>query len=277
MAQDRHKEDLKKLLVFLGNIIREPENSWFVDELYSMLSSRNDDKNSLAKIEKYLALDYNIDKFVPLIDFSFVAEEYTRECFNADYREMLRYRLGSRGHKIDFSEYCRFSLIIAERALNIFYGKASDIETIKNRLKTFNPSAKIDNATALKDIPFSVKLWSFCNEYKLKSVKQTLDSVREVRNMKSHGHVSTEDDETWFQNVYQQFKRCGFPLRSDGTVDWYTLKNEKPDLWEYYQKEIQNTIAHKRYIQIAWQKEQPFDEINNRLKELVSFIATLLV
>lgn len=277
MAQDRRKEDLKKLLVFLGNIIREPENSWFVDELYSMLSSRNDDKNSLAKIEKYLALDYNIDKFVPLIDFSFVTDEYTRECFNADYREMLRYRFGSRGHKIDFSEYCRFSLIIAERAFNIFYSKDVDIETIKNRLKSFNSSAKIDNATALKDISFSVKLWSFCNEYNLKSVKQTLDSVREVRNMKSHGQVSTEDDETWFQNVYQQFKKCGFPLRSDGTVDWYTLKNENPDLWEYYQKEIQNTVAHKRYIQIAWQREQPFDEVNIRLKELVSFIATLLV
>lgn len=277
MAQDRRKEDLKKLLVFLGNIIREPENSWFVDELYSMLSSRNDDKNSLAKIEKYLGLDYNIDKCVPLIDFSFVADEYTRECFNADYREMLRYRLGSRSHKIDFSEYCRFSLIIAERALNIFYSKESDIETIKDRLKKFNPTAKIENATALKGISLSVKLWSFCNEYKLKSVKQTLDSVREVRNMKSHGQVSTEDDEAWFQNVYQHLKKCGFPLRSDGTVDWYILKNEKPDLWEYYQREIQNTVAHKRYIQIAWQREQPFDEVNNRLKELVSCIATLLV
>ena len=72
MAQDRRKEDLKKLLAFLGNIIREPDNSWFVDELYSMLSSRNDDKNSLAKIEKYLGLEYNIDKFVPLIDFTLV-------------------------------------------------------------------------------------------------------------------------------------------------------------------------------------------------------------
>ena len=91
------------------------------------------------------------------------------------------------------------------------------------------------------------------------------------------GLVSTIDDETWFQNKYQQFKKCGFPLRSDGTVDWYTLKNEKPDLWEDYQKEIQNTVEHKRYIQIAWQREQPFDEVNNRLKELVSFIATLLV
>lgn len=54
-------------------------------------------------------------------------------------------------------------------------------------------------------------------------------------------------------------------------------KSEKPDLWKFYQKEIQNTIEHKRYIQIAWQREQPFDEVNNRLKELVSFIASLLV
>ena len=73
MAQDRHKEDLKKLLVFLGRIIHDPENSWFVDELYSMLPSKRDDEKSLAKIEKYLGLDYNIDKVVPLIDFSFVA------------------------------------------------------------------------------------------------------------------------------------------------------------------------------------------------------------
>ena len=279
MAQDRRKEDLKKLLAFLGNLIREPENSWFVDELRSLLllPSRNDNTKSLIKIEKYLGLDYNIDNITPLIDFSFVKDEYMRECFNADYREMLRYRFGSRGHKIEFPEYCRFSLIITERALNILYSKESDIETIKNRLKTFNPSAKIDNATALKDIPLGVKLWSFCNEYELKDIKQTLDSVREVRNMKSHGQVLTEDDETWFQSVYQQFKKCGFPLRSNGTVDWSTLKNEKPDLWKYYQNEIKNTAAHKRYIQIAWQREQPFDEVNYRLKELLSFIATLLV
>lgn len=278
MAQDRRKEDLKKLLAFLETIIREPENSWFVDELYSMLSYRNNNEQSLSKIEKYLGIDYNIDKdkYVPLIDFSFVEDEYTRECFNADYREMMRSRLGLRGHKIDFSEYCRFSLIIAERALHIFYSKEKDIEYIKNRLKTFNPSARIDNASTLKDIPFSVMLWSFCKEFNLTEVQKTLDSVREVRNMKSHGHISTEDDETWFQSIYQQFKKCGFPLRSDGTVDWRTLQNENPKLWEYYQREIQYTPAHRRYIQLAWQRQQPFEEVNLRLEELVSFIATLL-
>lgn len=276
MVQDRQKEDLKKLLTFLGNLIREPENSWFVEELHSLLPARNDNTKSLAKIENYLGLDYNIDNIMPLIDFSFVKNDYLRECFNADYREMLRNRFGSRGHKIDFSEYCRFTLIIAERALNLFYSKESDIEAVKYRLKTFNSKAKIENATNLKEIPFSVMLWSFCNEYKLKNIKQTLDSVRDVRNMRSHGHISTEDDETWFQNIYQQFKKCGFPLRYDGTVDWYTLKNENPDLWDYYQKEIQNTSTHKKYIQLAWRRKQPFDEINLRLKELVSFIATLI-
>lgn len=275
MAQDRRKDDLKKLLAFLANIIREPGNSWFVDELYSMLPSKKDEEKSLAKIEKYLGLDYNIDKFVPLINFAFVKEEYTRECFNADYREMLRYRFGSRGHKIDFSEYCRFALIIAERALNLFYStNEPNIEKIKVRLKQYNPSAKFgDKISSIKDIPFSVMLWSFCNEFNLNAIKQTFDYVREVRNLKSHGHISTENDETWFQSVYQHFKKCGFPLRSDGTVDWYTLKNENVALWEYYQKEIQNTPAHKRYIQIAWQRMQPFDEVNYALRELVSFIA----
>ena len=113
-----------------------------MDELISILPAKKDDEKSLAKIEKYLGLDYNIDKFVPLIDFSFITDEYTRECFNADYREMLRYRLGSRGHIINFPEYCRFALIIAERSLNLFYSKESDIESIKLRLKTFNTGAK---------------------------------------------------------------------------------------------------------------------------------------
>ena len=59
MAHDRRKDDLKKLLVFLQNIIREPDNSWFVEALYSILPPKKADDNSLDKIEKYLGLDYN--------------------------------------------------------------------------------------------------------------------------------------------------------------------------------------------------------------------------
>lgn len=78
-------------------------------------------------------------------------------------------------------------------------------------------------------------------------------------------------------NIFNPFHHPSKMGGYDDTIDWYTLKYEKPSLWEYYQKDIQNTAAHKRYIQIAWHREQPFDEIINRLKELTSFIATLLV
>lgn len=44
MAQDRRKEDLKKLLAFVGNIIREPGNSWFAEELYRILAPSSDSR-----------------------------------------------------------------------------------------------------------------------------------------------------------------------------------------------------------------------------------------
>ena len=277
MAQDRRKEDLKKLLAFLGNIIREPENSWFVDELYSMLPTKNDDTMSLVKIEKYLGLDYNIDTVVPLIDFSFVADEYTRECFNADYREMLRYRLGLRGHKIDFMEYCRFASIIGERILNIYYSRLADLEQIKQEIKQHNAKAKLDDVKSLEAIAYSVKLWSFCNEFSLFPVKETLDFAREIRNLKSHGHVSQDDEDVWFQERIAYYKEQGLPILHNGQIDTYALRATNPTNYNIFNNVTKKTPEHRRYAQIAWKKEQPFDEVNFRLKELVNHISTLLL
>ena len=246
MAHDRRKDDLKKLLVFLQNIIREPDNSWFVEALYSILPPKKADDNSLDKIEKYLGLDYNIDGQIPLIDFSFIQNEYLRECFKADYREMLRCRFGTRAHKVDFTEYCRFALIIAERAINLYYSIDVEFDTIRNHISEYNKTAKIDTAKSLREISFSVKLWSFCNQYNLSSIKESLDRVREVRNLKSHGAVLSEDEGIWFQKTSDSFKNAGFPLRYDGTVDWRTLKDMNLALWNYYETEIKNTPAHKK-------------------------------
>lgn len=276
MPQDRRKEDLKKLLAFLGNIIREPENSWFVNELYSILQSRNDNEKSLAKIEKYLSLDYNIDKFVPLIDFSFIKDEYIRECFNADYREMLRYRFGSRGHKIDFLEYCRFASIIGERILNIYYSRLSDLEQIKQEIKQYNAKVKLDNIKSLASIAYSVKLWSFCNEFSLSNVKETLDFAREVRNLKSHGHVSQDDEDVWFRERIAFYKEQGIPILYNGQIDTYTLRVTNPTNYNIYNNVIKKTPEHRRYAQIAWKKEQPFAEVNSQLEELVNLISTLI-
>lgn len=276
MAQDRRKDDLKKLLAFLGNIIREPENSWFVDELYSILPLKNDDSENLIKIEKYLGLDYNIDKVVPLIDFSFVENEYLRECFSADYREMLRFRLGSRGHKIDFLEYCRFASIIGERILNIYYSRLPDLEQIKQEIKRYNYKADLEKTKSLSAIAYSVKLWSFCNEFSMFSVKETLDFAREIRNLQSHGHISQDDEELWFRDRIVYYKQQGLPILHNGQIDTYTLRVQNPTNYNIYYNLTRKTPEHRRYMQIAWKKEQPFDEVNSRLKELVDHIATLL-
>ncbi|MDE7426980.1 MAG: hypothetical protein K2M79_04195 [Muribaculaceae bacterium] len=276
MAQDRRKDDLKKLLAFLGNIIHEPENSWFVDELCSMLPLRSGEGNSLAKIEKYLGLDYNIDKFVPLINFSFVKDEYTRECFNADYREMLRYRLGSRDHKINFLEYCRYASIIGERVLNIYFSRLSELEEIKREIKQHNTKAYLENVKSLSAIAYSVKLWSFCNKFSLFSVKESLDYAREIRNLQSHGDISPDDEDVWFRNRMLYYKQQGLPILHNGQIDTYTLRVQNPTTFNIYNNVIKKTQEHRKYMQIAWKKGQPFEEVNTRLKELVDHVATLL-
>lgn len=280
MAQDRRKEDLKKLLAFLGNIIREPENSWFVDELYSILPTKRDETKSLVKIEKYLGLDYNIDKIVPLIDFSFVKDDYTRECFNADYREMLRCLFGTRSHKPEFSEYCRYAMLLIERAINYFY-TCHDFEIVKSEMMGIEKDQpkiqkSIAEAKDLSEITLAIKLYCFCSKYNIWIVNSFFKSVRNVRNQQSHGQVDVVDKATWFKATQERYKRNGYPIRYDGLVDIPELQKSNPTLCNVFNNTIRKSKEYERYIQLAWELNEPFDEINYRLKELVSFIATLI-
>lgn len=276
MPQDRRKEDLKKLLAFLGNIIREPENSWFVDELCSMLHHTREHNVSIDKIEKYLGLDYDLDTRKCEMDFSFVKDDYIRDCFISDYREMLRYRFGTRNHSINFQEYCRYALIISERVLNLYYSKFSTIREAVDEIKQFNPDAKFhETPKGLEAISFNAKLWGFCKKYSLGSIKWQFDNVREVRNMSSHGQISHEYNEERYLQHRQELLSWNFPLREDGTVNWNILQ-ENMVQWNIYVDKFKKTSEHKQYIWFAWRRREPFDEIRYYLNELISFIASLL-
>lgn len=131
-------DNLRKLLNFLNSeIIHKPENRWFVDELRKSLpkeavSEPTVHNSSITKIEKYLALDYNLDESKTTLDYSSIKDDYLRECFEADCREMLRYRFGLRSHRIDFGEFCRFAQIQAERLLNVYYQTKGSISQIRS-------------------------------------------------------------------------------------------------------------------------------------------------
>lgn len=280
MAQDRRKEDLKKLLAFLQNIIREPENSWFVDELYSILPSKRDDTRSLVKIEKYLGLDYNIDKFVPLIDFSFVADEYVKECFKADYRQMLRCRFGTRNHEPEFSEYCRYVMLIIERAIN-YYFSCYDFDVVKSEMIEIEKSQPkiqktIEDAKTLAEISLAIKLYCFCTVHNMWHINNFFKSVRNVRNQQSHGQIESVDKPSWFKETQNRYIRNGYPIRFDGLVDLIELQKSNPTLLNVFNNTIRKSDEYERYIQLAWELSEPFDEINLRLRELISFIAATL-
>ncbi len=58
--------------------------------------------NRIKNIERYLGLDYYLDDKEPIIDYSFVTLPDVRAQLISDNREMLRFRYGTRYHKIDF-------------------------------------------------------------------------------------------------------------------------------------------------------------------------------
>lgn len=263
---DQHTKNLRKLLDFLeAQIIHKPENRWFVEELREMLPNRpTQPSEDYSKIERYLGLDFHIDTSKVQLDYSGIQNEYVRNCFEADCREMLRYRFGLRGHKVEFGEFCRFAQIQAERLLNLYYESLGDLAEIKDHIVRFNPSARLNPAQTLESINYAVKLWAYCGEFKLKPVFDVLDKVRKVRNIQSHG-AAAETEEALFEKHYSMLLRNGYPLMADCKVDWKALEKQNPSLHNLYVNTIKNTTEHKRYIEMAWQRQQPFDEVTMAL------------
>lgn len=272
MKDNTNKENLRKLLNFLNDeIIHKPENRWFVDELQKILPQKpqatiSQSPSTIAKIEKYLALDYRLDESNLALDYSFIKDEYLRECFEADCREMIRYRWGLRSHKIDFGEFCRYVLRQSERLLNMYYMTKGDITQIINFIKEKCNWAKIDECKSLEAISYTVKLYAYNEEFNRKeTVYDVLDNVRKVRNTHSHGSVN-DTDEIFFKSHYNQLVKCGYPLLPSCLVDWNTLKKNNVQLYNFYNNTIKNTPEHKRYIDLCWQRNLPFENITNALK-----------
>lgn len=263
MAQN--KEQLNKLLKFIRRLVDEPGNEEFVIGLRKMLdvpvpSSIGNLK--LTDIEKYLGLDYRLDSIDSLVDYSFVRNEYIRNQLIADFREMLRYRYGVRSHKIDFSEFCRYSMLQVEQLLNYFYqNNFATIDEIKNYIKENVSWAVVDNVESVKSVPLAIKLTAFLNN-KSRKQRDTLDFAREVRNAQSH-----RSDNKYTNNI-AEFKamltNLGFPLTKEGEVYWNGIKDNEQLVSRY--KEIDKSEYWNYRFQL-WYNREPFDELIEAIQE----------
>lgn len=271
-----NKNNLGKLLNFLNNeIINEPANAWFVEELRKILPD-NQSKHgkskpdALERIEKYLALDYEIDKEYSLCDYSFL-DKYMREKAESDFREMKRFKLGLRGHKKDFGEFCRYVILQTELMLNFFYDEYYEarggITEIVRQIKIYNTSSMgtsyynpdIEKVNSAKDIPFNYKLWAFSKQYGVK--RDLLDAARKLRNKMSHR--SCEPDESHINELYRKLLSYGIKFSEDGTT-------------KYMNRELlyNNDVIEYKFEHFL--KQQPFDKLEDELRDLVDKIYSLV-
>lgn len=277
------QEQLEKLLKFLNDeVIHEPANAWFVDKLYKRLSQKRpslQEPPTIKNIEKYLGLDINLDKINPYIDYSFIHDDFLRDCFKADWREMLRFRFGTRRHRIEFNECCRYAMLQIERAINCYYAsKGVTIQEQSDYIKKYNEKySPSSNNISIEAIPFSIKIWAYFAEFKLDfSLKTTIDKIANVRNSQSHGSSKPDSDKIFFDSHKAYLLRLGYPLKSNGLVDWKTLETTDPQKYNVYTNSIKNSDEHKRYISLEWQFKQPFDEVFNAVNDFITHISPQL-
>ena len=118
----------------------------------------------ISKIEEYLALDRKLDDISPAgtkykeVTYSFIKDVAVRDMLVSDFREMMRYRYGTRSHKVDFMEFCKYAHFQLEGLVNYFMEAWSlddddkvNIEIAKDNILENWPK-KLDAPTFRKDL-----------------------------------------------------------------------------------------------------------------------------
>lgn len=270
MAQNR--DQLDKLLKFIKQLVYEPGNEDFANDLRKMLGVVTPSVSSvsnpqLADIKKYLGLDYQIDSASPIIDYSFIDDNYIKDQLVSDFREMLRYRFGVRSHKIDFSEYCRYAILQTEQLLNYFYHKRfSSIDEARKYIASVG-WAKDKSFESVDSISLAVKLSAFMDNHKDRKLRDIFDFAREVRNVQSHrGKEKTYKTVVDYRS---QLETSGFPLTKDGEVYWNKIKDDSVLNAKY---QALNKAEYWNYRFELWYLREPFNDIIDALKGLVQYI-----
>lgn len=187
------KENLERLLEFVKVLYNDPECKDFADGIRAMTGGNPAVSGipKIDKIEQYLGLDYGLDTAVNP-DYSFIKDAKARETLNADWREMLRFRYGLRGHSVDFGEFVRYANLQMEMLVNLYFANkyGNDPDAILLALQT-NAQTSHTNGKNYPFYPSKLTLyamvsgilyefgWMYCDNI-------VLFNIIEVRNYESH-------------------------------------------------------------------------------------------
>lgn len=179
-------------------------------------------ERKIEKIETYLGLDYKVDSIMPqdtiydTIDYSFITISSVKDKLMSDFREMMRYRYGTRSHKVDFYEFCKYAHYQLEALTNEFFISYSlkDVDIAKKFIDDYFPIWKgytpvfKDNLQDIKQIEYDQKVSSMINFLDIGNltISQTTDrpkiswnifdiisNIRKMRNDMSHRCAEQEE------------------------------------------------------------------------------------
>ena len=269
MGQD--KKQLTKLLAFVKELYDHPDNKEFAAGIRDIvLNDRNhesDDNTTLGKISSYLSLDYELDdKDFP--DYSFIGEESARAALLADFREMLRYQYGTRSHRIDFPEFCRYGVMQIEMLVNYFFEKKYDsnfdgvVNAIQLTNSSYNPGEYLSQ---ISDIPLKTKVYRIRHElgWDNNTLSPILNAI-EVRNRQSHRSLRLDKDKIL---DYERHLK-------EGKVWFY--RDDVPMYKRAVEQGVLTQDEMNEYKFQVWLDRQPFDEIISSIHRLSSAIESSL-
>lgn len=275
-----NKKELNKVVDFVKAVKELPGNEEFIANLRDVLGMNNSvaqiplKTEKIDAIEKYLGLDYSLDDSITIVDYSFVIDHRVRAQLESDCREMMRYRYGTRGHKIDFMEFCRYVQLQAEMLLNYYY----DIRFESQDDLLLHLKGLSNNNIELKTISYASMLYGFKNEHNWKD--QMLDLVREVRNSQSHRAINGDSYELILSKCrafVDKFKANNKIFLSTKGLGWQQLYIEET-LASEFNKELgmdKNTF-NRQMKNLYFVESTPYNGIIDSLTELALRISNFV-
>ena len=297
MGKDKKKQ-LKQLLDFVRDLYEHPDNTEFADGIRELVlndkevikklnsasvpdetdlsssAAQQDNSSTLDRIAQYLSLDYKLDEQV-LPDYSFVDNEDARDKLYSDFREMMRYRYGTRNHKVDFPEFCRFAALQLEMLINYYYDNqypsVDDVViVIQESNHNYNPSTQ---PRFISEIPLKTKLYHLPKESKIGALNTTnFTGIIDIRNRQSHRSLSLNKD--LIKEVEEKLKAGN---AWDEKFGGPAITKESPeDSLTIAQKVVGKETLAEYQVQKFLDK-QPYDDIIKSLQILAAKIRKSLI
>lgn len=266
--------------------------------LVAMPITTNAKDDRVDKIEEYLGLDYKLDTISPRgtkyqeLNYSFIDDAAVRDMLVSDFREMMRYRYGTRSHKADFMEFCKYAHFQLEGLVNYFMEAWSlddndkvDINIVKQNILDNWPD-NLDEpqfrkeVKSVDDVEYFLKVTAILNFLKISTnvisriqyettffsekvqiviyLSEIIHNVRRTRNELSHrGKIKTKN----ITALIEQFESQKKPQK-DVIGNW---------IWAFETKNDKNI---KYYM---WYQSTPWDDVIHAIYTLESAVREKLL